>query len=426
VLLIWLLSMFAATTSTYAQESELLSRLVQSSAGASDAALKAFTEGRDLVAEEKWAGAASRFSRFIADYPSDKNVDAAYYWLAFAYKKQNKFREADNALGRLITSYPNSSWAKEGRKLRVEMAAALDPQIAENAAKEADIEIKIIALQSICQSEQQRCTSLVGDVLKSGSRAPLGLKEASITLLGRYGGSDALPLLIQMSRSEPDEKLRVKAIAALGRYEDESVLEPLREQAMRNQFADYDPVDTALHALAQHDSPRAVQIMGQVAVSSPNIEARKHAVYLLAQRKGEEVVDELFRIYDADQNIELRKKVLEGLGNRKSPRAIARLADIARSGAAVELRAQAIRAIPHRNDEQDLDILLPLYDAERDDELKDFILEAIGQYQNRRASQKLMEIVRSNAPVERRKKAIQNLSRSKDPEVLRFLEDILR
>lgn len=426
VFFIWLLSLLAASAPSYAQERELFNRLMQSTASASDAALKAFTEGRDLIAEEKWSGAANRFRRFIADYPGDKNVDAAYYWLAFAYKKDNKLTEAEDALGRLISNYPKSTWAKDAKKMRVEMAVARDPALIEQAAKEADTELKIIALQSLCQSEPERCAARVSDILKSGARAPFGLKEASVVFLARYGGANALPILINMARTEPDEKLRVKAIGTLGSFEDESVLEPLREQAMRNQFADYDPVDTSLHALTQHSSPRAVGILGQIATASPNLEARKHAVFLLAQRKGEEVVDELFRIYDADPNIELRKQVLTGLGNRKSPRAITKLAEIARSNAPTELRAQAIRAIPHRNAEQDLDILLPLYDSERDDELKDFILDAVGHYQNRRAALKLMEVVRSNAPVERRKRAITWLSRSKDPEVLKFLEDMLR
>lgn len=409
-----------------AQSAEMLSRLVQASG--SDAATQAFTEGRDLIAEEKWSRAASRFNRFISDYPNDKNLDAAFYWLAFAYKKMNKFAEAERTLGNLMARFPKSAWADDAKKMRVEMSPFLNPKIAEDAAKDADTELKVIALKSLCESEPQRCVSLVSDVLKPGSRSPVGLKEAAIMLLGRFGGREAIPMLTQMARNEQEElKLRAKAISALGSTDDESVIETLRELAMRNEFFDYGVVDTSLHSLAQHDSPRAVGVLGQIALTSPNVEARKHAVFLLSRRKGEDVVDELFRIYDAAQSMEVKKQVLEGLGNRKSPRAVTRLADIARNGPTVELRAQAIQAIPHRNDDQDLDILLSLYDSERDEELKDFILDGIGHYrENKRALQKLMEVVRSNAPVERRKKAISALSHSKDPDVLKFLEDMLR
>lgn len=417
-----------------AQERELLNRLVQAT-NASDPALKAFVEGRDLIDEEKWSRAAERFQRFINEYPKDKNADAAYYYLAFAFKKQRKFRDADTTIEQLINVYPKSSWAGEGKKMRVEMAPFLDPRIAEQMKDDADVEIKIIALQSLCQSEQERCASLVNDVLRSGTRSPQRLKEAAITLLGRYGGKDAVPGLLNIIRNDPDTNLRIKAIAALGRNDDESVLEPLREQAMQPEFSDNGIVDTALHAIARHESPRAVGILGELAMNARTLEGRKHAIYLLAsQRKGEPPVDELFRIYDAEQNLEIRKQVVAGLANRISERAGERLVQIARSGNNVELRTLAIRGISQRSrsiqgrdPEQDLSALLGLYDSERDDDLKNVILESISRYESKRATQKLMDVVRnSNEPVERRKRAISWLSRSKDPDVLRFLEDMLK
>ena len=112
---------------------------------------------------------------------------------------------------------------------------------------------------------------------------------------------------------------------------------------------------------------------------------------------------------------------------RKDPRALAKLIEIARSASDVQLRRQAIHAIPNRGDEQDLDVLLPLYDSERDEALKNHLLGAIARYQNQRAYQKLMQVVRNQAePLERRKTAINYLSRSKDPVVMKFLEDMLK
>jgi HEAT repeat protein len=320
----------------------------------------------------------------------------------------------------------------DAKKLHTQITLAIDPKAAEQAAREADVEIKIIALQSLCQTEPARCSALIGDVLASNS-APR-LKEAAITLLGRHGGREAVPALLNIARTGGDMNLRLKAIAALGRINDESVLEPLREQAMQPEFSDNGLVDTALHAIARHESPRAVQVLAELGMNARTLEGRKHAIYLLStQRKGEPPVDELFRIYDSDQNIEIRKQVVAGLGSRISERAGERLAQIARTATNTELRSTAIKAIaqrsrsiPNRNTDPDLEVLLALYDSERDEELKDVIIDNISHYQSKRATQKLMEIVRSNAPIERRKKAISALSRSKDPDILRFLEDILK
>jgi len=201
----------------------------------------------------------------------------------------------------------------------------------------------------------------------------------------------------------------------------------LREIAMGATYADQSPTDSAIHALAGHESPRAVAILGEVATRGQNPKARTHAIELLSRRRGENVVDELLRLYDAIPEVPVKKYVVAGFGMRKDPRAINKLVEIARTAPDVQLRAQAINAIPNRGDEQDLDVLLPLYDSERDNDLKNALLQAFGQYQDQRAYQKLEQVVRTESePIERRKTAISMLSRSKDPGVLKFLEDMIK
>ena len=420
----------------FTPEREMLNRLVQSMQN--DAAAKAFVQGRDQINEGKWATAATTFGKYVADYPADKNVDAALYWLAYAYEKQRKYGDADTALAKLIKEHAKSAWKNDAEKLRLLVRSKLgtlyntgnnpdsllDPQASQRP--DADCELKVVALQALCQADRgARCATHVNDTLRSNTTC-LVLKEAAITYLGRYGGQDALPALIQMARTEPNEKLRMRAIAALGRTGDERALDVLRELAMSPIYENESPTDSAIHALAGFENPRAASILADVIINGKNIEARTHGAQLLSQRRGDDVVDQLFRIYDAASEVEIKKYVLAGLGNRKDPRAVNKLAEVARSASDVQLRAQAIRSIPNRGEEQDLDLLLPLYDSERDAELKDHLLDAIGHYQNQRAYQKLMQVVRSNESLERRKKAIQMLSRSKDPAVLKFLEDMLK
>ena len=422
----------------FTPEREMLNRLVQSMQN--DAAAKAFVQGRDQINEGKWATAASTFGKYVNDYPSDKNVDAALYWLAYAYEKQKKYGDADTALAKLIKEHTKSAWKNDAEKLRLLVRAKLDPGSLYNSANspnslydpqasqrpDADCELKVVALQALCQADRgARCSTHVNDALRSNTTC-LVLKEAAITYLGRYGGQDALPALIQMARTEPNEKLRMRAIAALGRTGDERALDVLRELAMSPVYENESPTDSALHALAGFENPRAAGILADVIINGKNIEARTHGAQLLSQRRGDDVVDQLFRIYDAASEVEIKKYVLAGLGNRKDPRAVNKLITVARSDPNEALRKQAIHSIPNRNDEQDLDVLIPLYDSERNPELKDHILDAIGHYQNQRAYQKLMQVVKSNESLERRKKAMNMLGRSKDPVVLKFLEDMLK
>ena len=73
-----------------AQDLEKLNRFVQTS-GSMDAAMKVFTEGRDLIEEEAWARASKRFGDFISTYPRHKNVDAARYWMALTFASATTF-----------------------------------------------------------------------------------------------------------------------------------------------------------------------------------------------------------------------------------------------------------------------------------------------------------------------------------------------
>ncbi|MBV8857600.1 MAG: HEAT repeat domain-containing protein [Acidobacteria bacterium] len=405
-----------------AQPKELLHRFVQSD---NDAAVRAFRQGQSLVDAQQWEQAATAFDRFVAQYPKDKNVDAALFWLAYAHNRQGDPAAAETTLKRLLANYPNSQWTRDANALRLEVLSKLGKPAADVDEKDANVELKIIALKTLCENDRVGCSARVAEVLRANNPAPL--KEAAIILLGRYGGTEAVPALIQMSRTEPDEKLRMRAISALGSTNDERALDVLREIAMGPTYADISPTDSAIHALLSHDNPRAVTILGEIATRGQNPRARTHAIELLSRRRGENVVDELLRLYDAVPDVQTKKYVVAGLGMRKDPRALNKLIEIARSASDVQLRAQAIHAIPNRGDEQDLDVLLSLYDSERDNDLKDHLLQAVGQYQNQRAYQKLEQVVRNSAePLDRRKAAISYLSRSKDPGVMKFLEDMLK
>ncbi len=418
------LALAAVPAHAEAQAREMLNRLVQAQ-GQNDPAARAFTQGRGFIDDSKWDQAASTFDRFINQYPSDKNVDAALYWLAYAHSKQGNLPAAASTIDRLLQNYPRSNWTDDAKKLRLELRAKLDPRSFDDVPENADDDLRIIALRALCENDKAGCSTRVNEVLRSNNSPRV--KEAAIILLGRYGGTEAVPALIQMSRDEPNEKLRMRAIRALGDTNDERALDVLREIAMSATYEDESPTDSAIHALAGHESPRAVTILGEVATRGRNLRARTHSIELLSRRRGDNVVDELLRLYDVVPEVEVKQYILAALGNRRDPRALAKLIEVARSAPDVKLRAQAIRAIPNRGESEDLDVLLPLYDSEHDDKLKESLLQAIGQYQNERAYRKLEQVVRNPAePIERRKNAISILSRSKDPQVLEFLAGMLK
>ena len=308
-------------------------------------------------------------------------------------------------------------------------------------------EFKIVVLQALFQTDVQRGIMAATEWLKPGSTQTVRCKSAALTLLGRHGGKAVTPVILGVARSEPDIKLRARAISTLGATNDDSVIDALREFALTSQ--DNDIVEASLYALSKHTGDRAVGVLSDIATSGKTISQRKVAIASIATRPGEPAVDALFRIYDADQNVEIRRAVIAGFGNRKSERAGTKLFEIARSSDNAELRKAAIGALSRRGGDKTLEFLLNLYDSEKNEELKDQILNSLAsgtvyvmtpgqngmvplktptsRLADQRVIQKLIQIAKDQqAPMERRKRAIGWLSRSNDPTVLKFLEELLR
>ena len=311
-------------------------------------------------------------------------------------------------------------------------------------------EFKIVVLQALFQTDLQRGIVAATDWLKQGSTQTVRCKGAALTLLGRNGGKTVTPVILGVARNEPDVKLRARAIATLGATNDDSVIDPLREFALNS--TDNEIVEASLYALSRHTGDRAVAVLGDIAVSSKSVSQRKMAIASIASRPGEPAVDALLRIYDADQNVEIRKTVIAGCANRKSERAGNKLFDVARSADSIELRKAAIGGISRRGGDKSVEFLLSLYDSEKNEELKDQIISSLatgsfvlnsavasgsgqtvnyltrdGHMNDQRVIQKMIEIAKNQqAPMERRRRAIGWLSRSKDPSVIKFLEELLR
>jgi len=327
-----------------------------------------------------------------------------------------------------------------------------------NSADDDDpCEFKIVVLQALFQTDVQRGIIAATEWLKPGSTQTVRCKGAALTLLGRNGGKAVTPVILGVARSEPDLKLRARAISALGATNDDSVVDALRDFALNSQ--ENDIVEASLYALSKHTGERAIAVLSDIAISGKATAQRRMAISSIASRPGEPAVDALFRIYDADQTIEIRRAVISGFANRKSERAGNKLFEIARGSDNVELRKAAISAISRRGGEKTIEFLLNLYDTEKNEELKDQILSSLGygsivggfpvvtrtesglgsgqsigyatsssgRMNDQRVIRKLIEIARDQkAPMERRKRAIGWLSRSKDPEVLKFLEELLK
>ncbi len=479
------IALFGPDQFTHAHDQDVLklNRLVQTTSPKTPA-MKIFRDGRDFIEREDWQSAAERFRSFLTDFPKDRQVDAALYWYAYSLQKLGRKDEAAEPLLRLIREFASSSWRREAEAMLVVLGRGEAVQQA--LQNRNNCEIKILALQSLFQANEERAFTFVNEVLKSNQTDCPALQAAAVSLLGSYGGARATPLLLDIARGQGDLRLRLTAIRRLGDQNLDAVADDLarlydadRTKEIRVQI---------LRALAQMQSPRAQAKLIELARAGDDPGMRLLAIRYLGDKNAAGAVEELIRLYDAERTPDIRTQIVRSLAASDDPKARAKLVDIARrgespeirieairrlgnspasveellklyatendqaikqglirayadlddpraqeklhaiarSGETLDLRAYAIRQLGNRNDSQTVDQLVAMYDAEADVKVKAALIRAFGDSNQKSALNKLMAIARSDQSVDLRKLAVRYLGDSKDPDALKFLEELLK
>ncbi|MGI8885237.1 MAG: HEAT repeat domain-containing protein [Pyrinomonadaceae bacterium] len=407
---------------------------------------KEFREGRDLIDAEEWARAADKFRAAIEKSPDNKSADAAFYWLAFCYKKQKLFKEADAALDRLLEKFPASSWASDARVMKMEIAAPLGrffpgsvgtttpiggvlglPATASpitalkgNAAATTsgfyesltiggvsntaarmplarEDEIKIAAFQSLLAADPKRAIETMGEILKPDSKASETLKQEVLRVLRSprmsrnetfgYAASNSgiakefVPLLretlIKSFQNETNRKIRKEIIYALANTGDQSI--------------DY---LKKLYATAENDREIKKAIISSFSSSANGFYG--FATNVAQKRKIES--DFLLEIVRTEKDLELRRLAFANLQRFQN----------------------------WSEGEKTIDMLARLYDSEPDEAFKISLIRAFSGAKQNQAIQKLMDIAKNDKSDKLRLEAIYSLRTSKNPEVLKFLEDLIK
>ena len=163
------------------------------------------------------------------------------------------------------------------------------------------------------------------------------------------------------------------------------------------------------------------------------MQLRKTAIGSIANRQGEPAVDALFKIYDASPEIDIKKSVINGLAQRRSERAGEKLQQIIRSAESVELRKAAISALGRRGGSgtggtNHIDFLMSVYDGEKDETVKDQILNSMAYSNDQKVIDKLISIAKNpQTPIERKRRIVMLLAgKNKNPAVIQFFEELLK
>jgi hypothetical protein len=186
--------------------------------------------------------------------------------------------------------------------------------------------------------------------------------------------------------------------------------------------------EQALFVLAQSRSPKAEQMLEQVARGAGNPDLQLRAISFLGPlggRKGDAQSQRnygqlLFEIYGSSSDVNVKRAVLTKFGVGRD---VDHLLQIAKTEKDAELRRDAIRRLTSLRDPSLDDALVGIYGSEQDKEVKRAIASS---FANNGDVKHLVAVARTEKDPEMVRYIVGELSRMKSPEAADYLMEILK
>jgi hypothetical protein len=384
--------------------------------------------------------AAMLFATVAERYPDSEFAPDALYYRAYALYRGGSSRELELAvlaLDRQTTRYPKAGTLNDAKQLRAsirsEQAKRGDAWAGEEIVSGAqtlsnekrcpteDDDMRLAALTGLMQVDADQVLPVLQKLLERRDACSASLRRRAVYMVAQTKEEERSDILLRVASTDPSPEVRREAVRWLSQVNTERAAHAL--DSILFNATDADLREKALYALAQHRSPSARLALRRFAeMPSVPTELRARAIWYIGQgrRNGDES-EYLRGLFWKTASPELRESVVQAVANQKTPDRTTWLLGVARDkNQEIEPRKKALFYAGQSGVE--LKELLPLYDElAGQTEMQDQMLFVYSQRKEPEATDKLLEIARSEKSPELRKKAIFWLAQRKDPRVKQFL-----
>ena len=380
----------------------LVAVLVAATAQTTDEAR--YRDATNLINEEQWSKAIEAFDEVVA--AGGSRTDAALYWKAYAQEKRSLSTEALATLNQLKRSFPQSSWLDDARALELTLRRRAGMEV--EPELEANDDLKLIAINSLMQSDRERALPLLQKVL-SGSHSDK-VKSRALFVLAHSGAAEGKQTLIAVAKDSANPYLQRKAIQYLG---------ALRGEQNNGLLAEI--YAGALNTEVKERILKSLMVAGgrdelvRVAREEPDPELREEAVKQLGVMRA---TDELWALYGQEQAAEVRESVVTALFLARDS---SRLAQIAKSDSDQGVREEAIEKLGLIKSTP-TETLSSLYSSATANNDKESVLKALFL---RNDATTLIQLARAETNPELREEAVKILGRMRSQEARDYLLEIL-
>lgn len=366
-----------------------------------------YADGTRAINENRWSDAAGLFNRVAQMH--GEHAEGALYWKAYAENKEGQPANALNTCAELRKSFPKSRWLDECGALEIEIRGKSGHPVSPQA--EPDEDLKLLALNALMQQDQAQAIPILQRIL-TGSQSDQ-LKSRALFVLAQNSSPQAKALIGQMAQGQSNPALQVKAIRMLATAQGKSADDTLASiyqhssdtQVKRAILQTYlitgDP--SKLLEVARHETnpelvKTAIQTLGPMGAgqdlltlyrASNNAQTKAEIINALIPC-GSNGVSQLSEIAQSEQDADLRRKAIRNLGIAGGMSVAPALVSTYQKNSDTETKRAAAQALFLANDAPDL---VTLARAEKDPEMKQYLVQQLSLMHNEEATKYMMEIL---------------------------------
>jgi HEAT repeat protein len=407
---------------------------------ADDPADSLYRAARAALADGDYSRAADLFHRIAESFPKSAYAGTALYYEAFALYRSGgsaDFRRGLEALRQLTAMQPRLAIHADAVTLHTRICTALARQgdetctisivqRAESAStpctsSDDDSDIRIAALNGLQQMDADRALPILRKVLARRDSCSLELRRKALFLISQQATPESTDLLLSTAHDDPNGEVRGQAVFWLSQVQDDRVVDMLDSMVVHGE--DDAVREKALFALAQQPDHRGVIALRVVAQREdmPS-DLRDKAVFWLGQSEAPESATFLKDLFAHTIHESVKEKILFSISQHSD--ASDWLVSVALDSKQPEqIRKKAVFWASQCG--LSISRLLSLYDQTSDPTLREQVIFALSQRDERAATDALMHIAKSDKDTDMRKKAIFWLGQSSDPRVSQFLQELI-
>jgi len=403
-----------------------------------------YRQGRRQLNAGDYREAARTFRTLRSEYREAPQVADSYYWEAFALNRTGSVRDLERAL-ELLEAQGEEHPQAATPALRVQIEGALarrgdaeavrditirarserDGEVSNRACDSEQQELRAMALNALLNMNSEQARPLLREVLESRDPCSVELRRRAVFLVSQTLDEDAVDILLELAHRnpDPDPEVREQAVFWLSQVGSGEAARALVD--ILRSSDDPKLQESAIYALAQHGGEEAWTVLRDYAErTDAPAGLRERAIYWLGQNP--EGSQYLRGLYDRVDDPALRRNIIFGVAHNGSEsdwdwlleRALDESEDI-------EVRKNALFWAGQMG--MEIDRLGELYDSVEDHEMKEQVIFVLSQSRDKEdAVTHLMTIARSEEDSELRQNALYWLGQMDDPRIADFLLEILR